>query len=47
MRGTWSPALKAQCIQADTNVNVNPQNGNPNPQNVNPQNVNPQGASGT
>jgi hypothetical protein len=43
--GHLVPALKAQCIQADTNVNVNPQNGNP--QNVNPQNVNPQGASGT
>jgi hypothetical protein len=34
------PALRAQCIQADANLNVNPQN-------VNPQNVNPQGASGT
>jgi hypothetical protein len=34
------PALRAQCVQANTNVNVNPQN-------VNPQNVNPQGASGS
>jgi hypothetical protein len=52
--GHLVPALKAQCIQADTNLNVNPQNGNP--QNGNPQtpttqtpntaNVNPQGASG-
>jgi hypothetical protein len=49
------PALKAQCVQADTNLNVNPQNVNP--QNGNPHtpttqtpntaNVNPQGASGT
>jgi hypothetical protein len=53
--GHLVPALKAQCIQADTNLNVNPQNVNP--QNVNPQtpttqtpdtaNVNPQGPSGS
>ena len=30
------PALRAQCVLADTNVNVNPQGGNGNPQNVNP-----------
>jgi hypothetical protein len=39
------PALRAQCVLADTQVNVNPQNVNP--QNVNPQNVNPQGPSGS
>jgi len=52
--GHLVPALKAQCIQADTNLNVNPQNVNP--QNGNPQtpttgtpntaNVNPQGPVG-
>ncbi len=44
------PSLRAQCVQADTNQNVNPQNVNPqnvNPQNVNPQNVNPQGSPGS
>jgi len=29
------PSLRAQCVQADSNPNVNPQN--PNPQNVNPE----------
>jgi hypothetical protein len=53
--GHLVPALKAQCIQADTNLNVNPQNVNP--QNGNPQtpttqtpntaNVNPQSPSGS
>jgi predicted small lipoprotein YifL len=40
-----APSLKAQCLMATTNVNVNPQNGNP--QNVNPQNVNPAGSTGS
>jgi hypothetical protein len=29
--GHLLPALKAQCVVADANVNVNPQNANPNP----------------
>jgi hypothetical protein len=48
--GHLAPSLKAQCLQATTNVNVNPQNVNPqngNPQNVNPQNVNPDGSTGS
>ena len=40
--GHLVPALRAQCVLADTKVNV--QN---NPQNVNPQNANPQGPSGS
>jgi len=39
------PALKAQCIQADTNPNVNPQN--PSSRTTTPQNVNPQGSPGS
>jgi hypothetical protein len=48
--GHLVPALKAQCVQADTNVNVNPQNGNPQTpttQTPNTANVNPQGPSGS
>jgi hypothetical protein len=48
--GHLAPSLKAQCLQATTNVNVNPQNVNPqnvNPQNVNPHNVNPDGSTGS
>ena len=44
------PSLKAQCVQANANLNVNPQNVNPqngNPQNGNTQNVNPQGSAGS
>jgi hypothetical protein len=43
------PALRAQCTLANSNVNVNPQNGNPrngNPQNGNTQNINPQSPAG-
>ena len=29
--GHLLPSLKAQCVVANTNVNVNPQNVNPNP----------------
>ncbi|MGP0032607.1 MAG: hypothetical protein ACLPVF_19150 [Acidimicrobiales bacterium] len=39
------PALRAQCIAADTNPNVNPQN--PEAPGTTPQNVNPQGSPGS
>ncbi len=43
--GHLVPALKAQCVVADTNQNVNPQSpsGNSTPQNVNPQPASPAG----
>ena len=43
--GHLVPALRAQCVVADTNPNVNPQSPGerPNPQNVNPNPASPAG----